>query len=75
MGNCCARYLKGRTQQFTYCYITVVPNDALEDVRALHKILFHSITTEVNDQIVNNNNLKLSTHAPNSMQLLGECFE
>ena len=50
-------------------------HDALEDVRALHKILFDSPLKLTIAQIVNNSNLKPCSHAFDDMQFLDERFE
>ncbi|XP_068756051.1 uncharacterized protein [Montipora capricornis] len=50
-------------------------HDALEDVRALHKILFDSPLNLTIAQIVNNSNLKPCYHAFADMQFLDERFK
>lgn len=50
-------------------------HDALEDVRALHKILFDSPLNLTITQIVNNSNAKSCSHAFADMQFLDEHFE
>jgi len=50
-------------------------HDALEDVIALHKILFDSPLNLMIAQIVNNSNLKPCSHAFADMQFLDKRFE
>ena len=50
-------------------------HDALEDVRAVHKILFDSPLKLTISQIINNSNLKPCSHAFDDMRFLDEHFE
>ena len=50
-------------------------HDALEDVRALHRILFDSSLKLAIAEIINNSNLKSCSHAFNDMKFLDERFE
>ena len=51
-------------------------HDALEDVRALHSILFDSpLKLTIGVQLVDNSNLKPCSHAFDDMQFLNERFE